>query len=313
VERKIVIIGAGHVGSHVALSLAYGNIANEIVFIDIIEEKARAQAQEVMDAAAFAGWPVTARAGGYKDCAGAGVVFLCFGKPREPGMTRLDTFGSSIEASLEVLPLLARADTQSSVIISITNPADVVASFFVQRLSLEKGQLFSTGTLLDTARMKQVVAGYFDVSASSIDGLVMGEHGDSQFVPFSSLMVGSKPFTAMFSNNSDAAYAASQIEMETAQRGTAIMEGKGSTEFGIGYVAAMAAKAVLDGAKRVLPVSTLLEGEYGQDGFLIGVPAIIGASGVQKVVELPLNDGELARFAMSCAVVKSYNEMAGGM
>ena len=191
-HRKVVIIGAGHVGSHCAYALASAGYCEEIVLVDLLPEKAAAQALDVADSASFMDHAVTVRAGGYGECKDAALVVIAIGEPRLPGQTRLDLLGRSVEL-LKTLANELKPLRLTCPVVTITNPADIVADWLRRALELERWQCFGTGTLLDTARLVRCVSQGAGVDRRSVSAFCMGEHGDSSMVPFSTVTVGGVP------------------------------------------------------------------------------------------------------------------------
>lgn len=304
-HRKVVIIGAGHVGSHCAYNLAAAGDCEEIVLVDLLPEKAAAQALDVADSVSFMDHAVTVRSGGYGECADAALTVVAIGEPRLPGQTRLDLLGRSVEL-LKPLAKELKPLKLTCPVVTITNPADIVAHWLRGALELERWQCFGTGTLLDTARLVRCVSQGAGVDRRSVSAFCMGEHGDSSMVPFSTVTVGGVPFEKL-------GLSREKILSQTHQAGMDIIEGKGSTEFGIGRALAELARCILRDEKRILPVSVLLEGEYGQTGIHCGVPCRIGRSGVEKVVQLELTQEEQRRLNASCQVIKQHIDMAAAL
>lgn len=304
-KRKIVILGAGHVGAHCAFSLAMGAVCEEIVLVDLDANKAAAQAMDVADSVLYAPGAVAVRAGEYADCHDADIVVVAAGVPRLPGQTRLDVMGGTIEAMKALCRDLKAADPQG-IVITISNPADVVADYVRKHVGLEAARCFGTGTALDTARARRTAAELLGVDRRSVGLYALGEHGDSSMLPFSCMSVGGQPYVP---GTIDEAY----ITERTHQLGMDIIEGKGSTEFGIGNVLADMARAVLRDEKRVMPASALLHGEYGHADLHIGVPCVIGAGGVEQIVALPLTESEQAAFDASCAVIETHIRLAAAL
>ncbi len=301
-KRKIVILGAGHVGSHCAQSLAQQGVCDEIVLVDIDEQKARCQAMDVADGVQFCPVSCIVRAGTYADCSDADIVVVAAGVPRLPGQTRLDVMGGTIEAMKGLCRDLKAADPQG-IVITISNPADIIADYVRKHVGLPKERCFGTGTSLDTARTRRTVSELLGVDRRSVCVYALGEHGDSSMVPFSCMTVGGMPYVP---GSIDEDY----VTERTHLIGMDIIEGKGSTEFGIGNVLADMARCVLCDEHRILPASALLEGEYGQEGLHAGVPCVIGRSGIESVVVLPLTESEQAAFDASCAVIKKHIALA---
>lgn len=308
---KTVILGAGHVGSLCAMNLAYSSLCREIVLIDILEEKAASQAKDVADATAFLPRQTIVRAGTYADLDDADILVNAVGVSRKPGQTRLDLLDVSVDIMDQVIAHM-RATRFQGIIISISNPCDVVAEYFRIHYEYPAEKIFGTGTSLDTARLRRTISEMASVDMKSVTCYAMGEHGDSSIVPMSQIRIGGQRLDRL-QRQDPARFGAitrEVLEERTHQIGMEIVIGKGSTEFGIGAALADLCKAVLYDEHRVLPVSTLLTGEYGQEGLMIGVPALIGKNGVERILELPLEEEEKQDFAASCAVVKTYNRKA---
>ena len=304
---KIVIIGAGHVGSMCALNLAQIGICDEIVLIDIVEGKADAQAKDVADATVFMSRTPIVRAGGYEDCNEADIIINAVGMSRKKGQTRLDMLDDSIQMMKDVIEKLNKTKF-SGYFISITNPCDVIVNYARKHLDLPKNRIFGTGTSLDTARLKLTLHRLTGVAVNSIQCFALGEHGDSSMVPMSHISFMGKPLFEL-QEEKPKVYGKVTEELlldRTHQLGMEIVIGKGSTEFGIGAAVADICKAIFYDEKKIIPVSALLEGEYGEEEIMIGVPAIIGKNGMEGILSLRLTESELEKFHASCEVVRSY-------
>jgi L-lactate dehydrogenase len=302
-QGKIAIIGAGHVGSHCAMALAAGAVGREIVLIDRDEPKAAAQALDISDALSFPPSTPRVAAGSYADCADADIVVVAIGEPRLPGQTRLDLLGNSVKLLHELLRTLKPLDL-GGVVITITNPADIVADYVRKALALPRSKVFGTGTLLDTARLVRLLSERSGFARADIRAMALGEHGDSSMIPFSQISIGGRPFEAF--RNLDR----SAILERTRMSGMDVINGKGSTEFGIGQALSVLCRSILQDEKRVLPLSASLEGEYGQTGVHCGVPCQVGRGGIEAVVELTLEQEELAELNKSCDIIRRHIAMA---
>lgn len=195
-KRKVVIIGAGHVGSHCAMALAFGGVCEEIVLLDTDLEKARANAMDVADACLFTPGSCTVHVGNYDDCKTADIIVISVGQPRKPGQTRLDMLDDSVRMLRDVCSHLKPLDYQG-IVITITNPADIIADFTRKSLGLPRERCFSTGTLLDTARLKRTISELAGVDRRSLTTCSLGEHGNSSLIPFSSTTIGGRDYTAL--------------------------------------------------------------------------------------------------------------------
>lgn len=296
--EKIVILGAGHVGSHCAYALALRGIGREIVLVDVLAEKAAAQALDIADALSFEGHAATVRSGSYADCADAALVVVAIGEPRRPGQTRLDLLDRSVQL-LDVLVAQLRPFIPACPVVTITNPADIVADYLRKALGLSRRQCFSTGTLLDSARLVRILSDMTGVDRRSISAFAMGEHGDSVMAACSAATIGGMPLDRFGLDRS-------AILQRVRDSGMEIVRGKGSTEFGIGRALCALAQCILRDEKRILPVSALLLGEYGQTDVHCGVPCRIGGSGVEEVIELPLVPEELEQLGRSCEIIRAH-------
>lgn len=301
-ERKIVILGAGHVGSHCAYALAACGVCEEIVLVDVIPEKAYAQALDVADSVSLMARPVQVRSGAVSECRDASLVVVAIGEPRKPGQTRLDLLGRSVEQLKELAAELRPLHIPCPVV-TVTNPADIVADYLRKALGMDRRRCFGTGTLLDTARLVRCISQAAGTDRRSVCAFSMGEHGDSSMIPFSAVTVGGVPFEKLGLSKED-------ILTQTRQAGMEIIEGKGSTEFGIGRCVAELAACILRDEKRILPVSVLLEGEYGQQGFHCGVPCRIGKDGVEEIIVLDLTAEEQQMLDASCQVIRKHIALA---
>lgn len=300
---KIAVVGAGHVGSHCAMALAAGALCGEIALIDKDEAKARAQALDVSDALSFAASAPLVRTGSYSDCADADIVVIAIGEPRLPGQTRLDLLGRSVLMLRDLIGVLAPLG-MSGIVVTITNPADIVADYVRKGLGLPRSRAFGTGTLLDTARLVRLISEGTGSRREDIEALAMGEHGDSSTIPFSRIRIGGKPLDAFPSLDP------STLLQGTRMSGMDIINGKGSTEFGIGQALSFLCRSILRDEKRILPLSVLLEGEYGQREVHCGVPCRVGRGGIEEVVELALEPEELAQLGASCDLIRRHIAMA---
>ena len=300
---KIAIVGAGHVGSHVGRALAAGSVCDEIVLIDKLQEKASAQAMDIADALSFPPSETRVRAGDYADCADAEITVVAIGKAREPGQTRLDLLGDSVRMAHELAGQL-RAGGIGGLLISITNPCDIIAGCLRELLGLDRLRAFGTGTLLDTARLIRVLSEQTGAARQSIEACVLGEHGDSSMIPFSALRIGGKAVREV------PGFDPGQALQRTHGIGMDIIEGKGSTEFGIGQATAWLCRTILTDVRTVLPLSVGLKGEYGLNGINCGVPCVVGRKGIECIVELSLTEPEREALLASAAVLEKHTRLA---
>ncbi|MFT4007192.1 MAG: L-lactate dehydrogenase [Lacrimispora sp.] len=312
-KRKIVIIGAGHVGSHGGYALLSQGLAEEIVYIDIDGKKAAAQALDLFDSAVYLPKRAIVRAGGYEDAADADLIIVAAGPlpDMSKGQTRMDTLKQTIEIVKEITNNI-RTSGFNGIILNISNPADVVTHYIQHVLEYPPQKIFSTSTTLDSARLRRAISQAIGIDQKSIQAYALGEHGESQMVPWSAVTVAGKPLFQLMEEQPDT-YGKLDLEAIAAEGkagGWHILAGKGSTEFGIGAAIAEVVRAVFGDEDRVLPISTLLTGQYGQTDVYASVPTVLNRYGAAQVVELRLTEAEEALFQESCRTMKENFRLA---
>ena len=311
--RKAVIIGAGRVGSHTALCLMFQHLVNEIVFVDINEEAARAQALDLEDLASGLGDNFVIRVGGYADCADAHFVILTAGRSRRPGETRLQMLDGTLKVLEGVVTPLRESGFHGN-LISVSNPCDVVTEYLYRNMGLPRSHVFGTGTLLDSARLRRALSEIIGVNSKQIQAICMGEHGDSSFIPTSHISVQGIPLREYLSLQHKSVHDIDFDDVMTRVResGSAIVNGKGCTEFGIASVVAGIVAAILHNDHVVLPLSVHLDGEYGESGICVGVPCVLSNEGVESVLEIDLSYDERRAMRRSCEIIRDYVEKGMG-
>lgn len=312
-RRKAVIIGAGHVGSHAGYALASQGIVDEIVYIDVDEKKAQAQALDIFDATVYLRRHVTVKAGDYEDAKEADLLIIAAGPlpDMSKGQTRMDTLGQTVAVLKDVIAGIKRSGFQG-IIVSISNPADVIAHYVQHKLDYPSKKIISTSTTLDSARLRRAVAEALGIDQKSVYGYALGEHGESQMVPWSNVTIAGKPLLELMEEQPEK-YGKLDLDALAAAGkagGWQILGGKGSTEFGIGAAIAEVSRAILGDEKRVLPVSVLLNGEYGQKDVYASVPTLLGNDGVEEIIELRLTEKEKEQFAQSCHTMSENYKLA---
>ncbi|MFI3226930.1 MAG: hypothetical protein R3Y09_05885 [Clostridia bacterium] len=295
--NKVAIIGVGHVGSHVAQSLLNLDICRELVLIDINERKALSHAIDLGDMSPYLATDCDVYMGDYCDLDDADIVIisacsLIFDEDRLRELKGTLTVMDDIVEKLSTTKF-------NGIILSISNPCDLIAQYVQKKTGLN---VIGTGTMLDSARMKTRLARALNISSKSVNGYVLGEHGDSQTVPKSLITIGSLSLDMYLKNFPEVECNITDIAENTCEAGWDIVMGKGSTEFGIGAATAFLAKAILNDEKKVLPCSSFME-KYG---VYASYPCLIGKNGVEKQLSLDLAPDELSAFENSCNVLKDH-------
>lgn len=304
---KTVVCGAGNVGSAVAYGLALERLCGEIVLTDKNAEKAWAEAEDLKHALSVGSSGISIKSGGFEECSDADIVIMTAAPPYQLGQTRPEMLEQAAKITENVVPQIMRSGFNGFFIV-VTNPVDVITAY-VQKLSgLPPERVIGTGTALDSARLRTYIAERLHVDPVSVSAFCIGEHGESQIIPWSLASVGSKPLTEVIADNPerlgnfDYSKAADDIRKVAYD----IVTRKGSTTFGISAAACSIVHAIVGGKRTVIPVSARLNGEYGINGVYAGIPAVIGMSGVKELAEYRLRPDELEAFRVSAGIIRQY-------
>lgn len=313
-ERKIAIIGAGHVGSHVGYALASQGLAENIIYIDKIKQKAFAQALDIFDSVVYLPHRTVVKAGDYKDIDDADIMVICAGPLPDISQTRMDTLGDTVAVMKDVISNIKNTKF-SGIIINISNPADVITHYIQNKLNYDYKRIISTSTTLDSARLRRVLSEEINIDQKSIYAYSLGEHGESQMVAWSTVTIAGKPLFELMKENPEkyGKLNLNYIAERGRRGGWEILEGKGSTEFGIASSLAEVVRAIICNEHRILPVSVYLNGEYGQKDVYASVPAVLGKDGVEEIIELNMTEEEKKLFDNSCKVMSENYKLALNM
>jgi L-lactate dehydrogenase len=307
-RSKVVIVGAGLVGSSTAFSLITQGICDEVMIIDINKDKAHGEMMDLCHCVEYLNRNVKVSEGEYKDCADADIVVITAGAPPKPGQTRLDTLELSAKIAKAIVePIMASGFRGHFIVVS--NPVDIIAYYVYKLSGLPKNQVIGTGTAMDSARLKHFIGQLIGVDPRSVQGYTMGEHGDSQMCPWSHVTIGGKRITDILTDNEQYKDVdLDEIVKRVTRVGFEILEVKGTTCYGIATTVAGIIKAVMNDENKIIPVSTLLEGEFGESDVFCGVPVILNRNGVQDVVEVHLTPEEEQKFKHSVSVIREYTQ-----
>ena len=309
-KGKVVLVGTGFVGMSMAYSMLNRGGINELVLIDIDKDKTIGEEMDLSHGLPFAPQKMVIKAGDYDECKDAQVVVITAGIAQKPGQTRLEL----AETNTKIMKSITKSIMASGfngVIIVASNPVDLM-TYVVSKVSgLPKNQVFGSGTVLDTARLRYLMSDYLKVSSKNIHAYIMGEHGDSSFVPWEHAYVGCKKIKDVMKDNNHPMEDLEKIHKDVINAAYEIINKKKATYYGIGMSLNRLVKAVLDDENSILTVSTYLkDGQYGQDDIYIGVPAIINSKGVRELLELDLDEEEQAKLNHSCEVIKDFRKQS---
>ena len=309
-KRKVVLIGTGMVGMSFAYALVnQGGICNELVLIDVNRERANGEAMDLSHGLAFAKSNMRIYAGDYKDCKDADIVVIAAGVAQKEGETRLDLLQRNTEVFRSIINPVVKSGFDGIFLVA-TNPVDIMTRVTYELSRFGASRVIGTGTSLDTARLRYLLGDYFTVDPKNIHAYVIGEHGDSEFVPLSQVMLATKSVTEILEDERNDYNIDDMQSIEEQVRTSAykIIKAKRATYYGIGMAITRIIKAILGDENSVLTVSAKLCGEYDSKNVFIGVPCIIGRNGVKEIVELSLTDEEKEKFQKSRQVLEdSFN------
>ena len=304
-NRKVILIGTGMVGMSYAYALLNQNACDELVLLDIDRQRAEGEAMDLNHGLAFSGSHMKIYAGDYRDCANADIVVICAGVAQKPGESRLDLLQRNTRVFQSIIDPVTESGFNGIFLVA-TNPVDIMTRVTCALSGFNPRRVLGTGTALDTARLRYLLGEYFSVDPRNIHAYVMGEHGDSEFVPWSQAMLATKPILSIC-EESGGRFCAEDMEKITEEvRGAAqkIITAKKATYYGIGMALVRITRAIFGNESSVLTVSAMLRGEYGQSDVFVGAPCIVGRNGIQRTLTLSLNEEELEKFRLSCDTLR---------
>ena len=305
----MAVVGCGHVGATSAYALMLSGVAREIVLVDADPRRAEGEAMDLQQAVALSR-PVGVRAGDWRDAARASIAVIAAGVGGRPGESRLDLLGRNAVVIREVMSKLL-SEGFGGVVLMTTNPVDVLSQFAQEDSGLAVERVIGSGTVLDSARLRAMLGEELGVEPRSVHAHVIGEHGDSEIAAWSAARVAGVPLEDYcraegFCPDFD------DFLRRVRRAAPDIIERKGYTAFAIASCVARICEAVLRDERTVLPVSTLMRGQYGIEGVYLSLPCVVGRRGVERVIELPLNDDERAGLRASADVLRRALESVKG-
>lgn len=306
-KRKVALIGTGLVGMSYAYALLNQSVCDELVLIDIDKQRAIGEAMDLNHGLAFAPSNMNIFAGEYADCKDADIVAVCAGVAQKPGESRPDLLQRNAAVFQTIIGPVVEAGFRGIFLIA-TNPVDIMTHITQALSGFDPARVLGSGTTLDTARLRYLLGDYFTVDPRNVHAYVMGEHGDSEFVPWSQAMVATKPI-ADICRQSNGKYDYGRMEeISTEVRNAAqkIIEAKKNTYYGIGMAMARITRAILGNENSVLTVSAMLRGEYGQNDVYVGVPCVVNRNGIADVLQLSLSPDEMGRLKASCDELQGF-------
>lgn len=293
---KVVLVGCGNVGMSYAYSLVnQKNRVSELVLIDINKDKCIGEALDLMHAVVYSPNKMKIYAGDYSDCENADIVCLCAGRNQNIGETRLDLVKKNVEVFKSIIYEINKTNFNGIYLVA-TNPLDIM-TMVTQKLSgFDKSRVIGSGTVLDTGRLRYLISEKININAKSIHAYVIGEHGDSEFIPWNNTQIGLNKASEYLSEND-----MSKISYDVRNSAYDIINKKGNTSYGIGLCLTKITNAILDDNHKILTVSSFNE-EYG---IYIGQPSVLGKNGTLKVLDLNLTNDDKHKFEESVLAIQS--------
>lgn len=305
--KKITIIGAGSVGATIGYTIATNGIASEVVLIDINKEKAIGEALDIMQGTPFCP-PCAVYAGDYSDAEGSDIVVLTSGVARKPGQSRLELAQTNVDITKSIIPDIVRHAPNAKYVI-VSNPVDILTYTFCKCSGLPERQIVGSGTILDTARLRARLSENYAISQHNVHAYVLGEHGDSSFVPWSLANISNVPigkYSELVSGTDEKYPPINYAEVEEYVRkaGAQVISRKGATFYAVSASVAHICKCMLGSANTTMTVSTMMHGEYGIDDVCLSIITAVSGSGVCGKILAPLTDNEIQQLRKSADTLK---------
>lgn len=305
--NKVTIIGSGSVGATIAYTLTVSGLSSEIVMIDINKDKALGEAQDIRQGVPFLN-PCSVYAGDYSDAAGSDIVIITSGVARKSGQSRLELAQTNINILKSIIPQITRYASDAIYLI-VSNPVDILTYTFCKCSGVPEDRIIGSGTILDTARLRSRISEYYNISQSNVHAYVLGEHGDSSFIPWSLANVANVPIEECqksFANKNLILpeLSLSEVEKYVRNSGGRVIERKGATFYAVSSSVCHIVKCLLNRVDTTMTISTMMHGEYGIDDVCLSVLNTVGNGRIQNKVLLPLNDEEIQKLRLSAESLK---------
>jgi L-lactate dehydrogenase len=311
-RNKVAIVGAGAVGATLAYASLIRGVAHDIVLYDMNAAKVEAEVLDLRHGLLFCPPAEVHGSDDVSVCAGADVIAITAGAKQKPGQTRLELAGTNVDICRALIPKLMDV-APDAVIVMVTNPVDILTLAAQEFSGLPSNRVLGSGTVLDSARLRDLIARYLGVASQSVHAFIAGEHGDSEFPLWTSATVGAVPvqqFSMPDGPRLDGA-AQKRIATEVVTAAERIIRGKGATNYAVGLAATRVIEAILRDENSVQPVSSLLDGRFGIGKVCLSLPAIVNRSGVVMTLDVPMSTTELGLLRASADAVRAVAAALG--
>ena len=304
---KVTVVGAGNVGATCANVLAFQKIADEVVMLDVKEGVSEGKAMDMMQTAQLMNFDVVVSGctNAYEKTAGSDVIVITSGIPRKPGMTREELIGVNAGIVKAVAENCLKHSPEA-ILVVVSNPMDTMTYLALQTLNIPKNRIIGMGGALDSSRFKYFLSQALGCNANEVEGMVIGGHGDTTMIPLTRLAT----YKGIPVSEFLSAEKLEEVAKATMVGGATLTGLLGTSAwYAPGAASAVVVESILHNQGKMIPCSVALEGEYGQSDICVGVPVILGKNGIEKIVELNLNDAEKELFAKSAAAVRATNDV----
>lgn len=303
--QKCAVIGCGFVGSTSAYALVESGLFSELVLLDSNQEKAEGEAMDLSHSVPFTR-PMKIYAGTYDDLAECALVIISAGAGQKPNETRMDLVQKNVAIFKEIIPRITQRN-QECILLVVTNPVDILTYVTLKLSGFPANRVIGSGTVLDTARLKYLLGEHLGVDSRSVHAFIIGEHGDSELAVWSSANVSGidlQDFCALCGKCDEKETMQSLYE-DVRDSAYEVIRKKGATYYAVAMAVRRIVECIVRNEHSVLPVSSLISGHYGLNDVCLGIPAIVGRSGIEKVLDIPLDETESSNLQASAAKLKA--------
>lgn len=310
--KKVALIGTGFVGMSFAYALLNSGECDQLVLIDINKEKAKGEAMDLNHGLPFAKRNMLIYAGDYCDCCDADIVVIAAGVAQKEGEDRISLLKRNYEVFKSIIDPVIQSGFNGIFLVA-TNPVDIMTKITYEISGFDSDRVIGSGTTLDTARLRYILGDYFSIDPRNVHAYVIGEHGDSEIVPWSQAYITTKKIYDIIDSSNgkfsfDDIYTLGKNVTKAAQE---IIKAKNATYYGIGMALVRIVRAIFGDENSALTVSVLLKGQYGVNDVYAGLPAIIGRNGIKEIIVLDLKENERTSFINSCNFLKTTAKEIG--
>ena len=310
-RQKVAIIGCGFVGASCAFALMQSGMFSEMVLIDVDKNRAEGEAMDISHGMPFAK-PSKIYAGDYDDIIDAGIIVITAGANQKPDETRLDLVHKNVKIFRSIIPQISERNC-GGILLVVSNPVDVLTYVAAKLSGFTENRVIGSGTVLDTARLKRAVSEHLTVDSRSVHAFIIGEHGDSEIAAWSGANISGIPLSDFCELRGHYKYAenTTRIAEEVKNSAYEIIEKKQASYYGIAMSVRRICEVILRDEKSILPVSSIMYGEYGISDVALSMPAIVGKNGVETKVPIPLSGDELERLQQSASMLRDVQDEVG--